>query len=205
MKTTKQQKSPPPPPPSRFLILLLVAGERRRPVAGARSSRSSASLPGSHHHRCRRGVGDLVLPAAAAAAPGMQSQIVCHGCRSVLRYPSGAPSVCCALCQAITTVPPPAPGTGLAQWFHAFISVELGGRRLLCFDGRRTHSFDFIHHDLNYLGRNGNGSSNMWWLPNIADPPSRPQNVTVVVENPMTVDEKGKLVSNVVVGVTTGK
>jgi len=30
------------------------------------------------------------------------------------------------------------------------------------------------------------------------------QNVTVVVENPMTVDDKGKLVSNVVVGVTSG-
>uniref|UniRef100_A0A0A9E7F9 Zinc finger LSD1-type domain-containing protein n=1 Tax=Arundo donax TaxID=35708 RepID=A0A0A9E7F9_ARUDO len=36
-------------------------------------------------------------------------------------------------------------------------------------------------------------------------PKSQPQNVTVVVENPMTVDEKGKLVSNVAVGVTAGK
>lgn len=36
-------------------------------------------------------------------------------------------------------------------------------------------------------------------------PKSQPQNVTVVVENPMTVDDKGKLVSNVVVGVTAGK
>lgn len=36
-------------------------------------------------------------------------------------------------------------------------------------------------------------------------PKSQPQNVTVVVENPMTVDDKGKLVSSVVVGVTAGK
>ncbi|EFH44778.1 predicted protein, partial [Arabidopsis lyrata subsp. lyrata] len=34
-------------------------------------------------------------------------------------------------------------------------------------------------------------------------PPSQTQ--TVVVENPMSVDESGKLVTNVVVGVTTDK
>ncbi|OEL24052.1 hypothetical protein BAE44_0014923, partial [Dichanthelium oligosanthes] len=42
------------------------------------------------------------------------------------------------------------------------------------------------------------------FITNVGGPPSQPQNVTVVVENPMTVDDKGKLVSNVVVGVTTG-
>uniref|UniRef100_A0A0D9VWQ2 Zinc finger LSD1-type domain-containing protein n=1 Tax=Leersia perrieri TaxID=77586 RepID=A0A0D9VWQ2_9ORYZ len=173
----------------------------------------------------------------------MQSQIVCHGCRSVLRYPSGAPSVCCALCQAITTVPPPAPEKS-PLIFNSISS-----------NPDSSHIFYSI----------GNGSSNMWWLPNIADvysqcrhlnniahvscgqcrttlmypygapsvkcaichyitntgmntmaptpspmptssgssynapstsvPTSRSQNVTVVVENPMTVDEKGKLVS----------
>lgn len=36
-------------------------------------------------------------------------------------------------------------------------------------------------------------------------PPERSQSQTVVVENPMTVDESGKLVSNVAVGVTTEK
>ncbi|XVF23076.1 hypothetical protein REPUB_Repub13aG0006700 [Reevesia pubescens] len=35
--------------------------------------------------------------------------------------------------------------------------------------------------------------------------PSTSTSQTVVVENPMSVDESGKLVSNVVVGVTTGK
>ncbi|XP_044388624.1 protein LSD1 [Triticum aestivum] len=40
----------------------------------------------------------------------MQSQIMCHHCRRVLAYPSGAPSVCGAMCRAITAVPPPAPG-----------------------------------------------------------------------------------------------
>nr|KJB68465.1 hypothetical protein B456_010G246900 [Gossypium raimondii] len=35
--------------------------------------------------------------------------------------------------------------------------------------------------------------------------PSASPSQTVVVENPMSVDESGKLVSNVVVGITTGK
>ncbi|KAF0889387.1 hypothetical protein E2562_023680 [Oryza meyeriana var. granulata] len=79
----------------------------------------------------------------------MQSQIVCHGCRNVLLYPRGAPSVCCVVCHAVTsTAPPPGDDTSV--------------------------------------------------------PTAQSQNVTVVVENPMTVDAKGKLVSNVVVGVTTG-
>lgn len=41
--------------------------------------------------------------------------------------------------------------------------------------------------------------------PSTSVPTSQPQNVTVVVENPMTVDDKGKLVNNVVVGITPGK
>lgn len=38
---------------------------------------------------------------------GMQSQLVCSGCRSVLLYPRGATNVCCALCNTITSVPIP--------------------------------------------------------------------------------------------------
>ena len=37
----------------------------------------------------------------------MQSQVVCNGCRSLLLYPRGATNVCCALCNTITSVPPP--------------------------------------------------------------------------------------------------
>ncbi|RRT32275.1 hypothetical protein B296_00048375, partial [Ensete ventricosum] len=38
---------------------------------------------------------------------GGQSQLVCSGCRNLLLYPQGAKSVCCAVCRAVTTVPPP--------------------------------------------------------------------------------------------------
>ncbi|KAK4761619.1 hypothetical protein SAY87_029503 [Trapa incisa] len=42
-----------------------------------------------------------------------QSQLVCSGCRSLLLYPVGASSVCCAVCNAVTAVP--ATGTEMAQ------------------------------------------------------------------------------------------
>ncbi|MCE2054888.1 LSD1 zinc finger domain containing protein, expressed [Datura stramonium] len=44
---------------------------------------------------------------------GTQSQLVCSGCRNLLLYPVGATSVCCAVCNAVTAVPPP--GTEMAQ------------------------------------------------------------------------------------------
>ncbi|XP_048329651.1 protein LOL1 isoform X2 [Ziziphus jujuba] len=43
----------------------------------------------------------------------MQSQLVCNGCRSLLLYPRGATNVCCALCNTLTSVPPP--GMEMAQ------------------------------------------------------------------------------------------
>ncbi|CAI9095407.1 OLC1v1031356C2 [Oldenlandia corymbosa var. corymbosa] len=47
------------------------------------------------------------------AGNGAQSQLVCSGCRNLLLYPVGASSVCCAVCNAVTAVPPP--GTEMAQ------------------------------------------------------------------------------------------
>ncbi|XP_062211897.1 protein LOL3-like [Phragmites australis] len=174
----------------------------------------------------------------------MQSQIVCHGCRTVLLYPRGAPSVCCAVCQAITTVPPP--GLEMAQ-------LICGGCRTLlmytrnadtvrcsccntvnlvrpvnniahvnCGQCRTTLMYPYGAHSVkcaicNYITTTGintvgpspsarpTSSGSSYSASSTSVPKSQPQNVTVVVENPVTIDEKGKLVSNVVVGVTTGK
>ncbi|KAF1872904.1 hypothetical protein Lal_00016009 [Lupinus albus] len=51
---------------------------------------------------------------------GAQSQLVCSGCRNLLLYPVGATSVYCAVCNAVTPVPPPGNdyyfvGTEMAQ------------------------------------------------------------------------------------------
>nr|GMD04172.1 protein LSD1 [Ipomoea batatas]GMD06275.1 protein LSD1 [Ipomoea batatas]GMD09568.1 protein LSD1 [Ipomoea batatas] len=48
-----------------------------------------------------------------------------------------------------------------------------------------------------------NGSATSSSAPPSSTAAPRSQNQTVVVQNPMSVDESGKLVSNVVVGVTT--
>ncbi|KAF8116387.1 hypothetical protein N665_0019s0065 [Sinapis alba] len=52
-------------------------------------------------------------PPPANGSTGGQSQLVCSGCRNLLMYPVGATSVCCAVCNAVTAVPPP--GTEMAQ------------------------------------------------------------------------------------------
>uniref|UniRef100_A0A0D3FLM1 Zinc finger LSD1-type domain-containing protein n=2 Tax=Oryza TaxID=4527 RepID=A0A0D3FLM1_9ORYZ len=172
---------------------------------------------------CRRGVGGLRCGGLVSFLLLLllrRSQIVCHGCRSVLRYPSGAPSVCCALCQAITTVPPPAPVMEMAH-------LICGGCRTLLMYTRNADTVRCSCCSTVNLVRPVNNIAHVscgqcrttlmypYGAPSVkcaichyitnTGPTSRPQNVTVVVENPMTVDEKGKLVSNVVVGVTTGK
>jgi hypothetical protein len=50
-----------------------------------------------------------------------------------------------------------------------------------------------------------NGTTNSGTLPSTSTSMPQSQSQTVVVENPMSVDSSGKLVSNVVVGVTTDK
>lgn len=51
----------------------------------------------------------LIIKIVCQNAPfsGAQSQLVCSGCRNLLVYPVGATSVCCAVCNAVTSVPPP--------------------------------------------------------------------------------------------------
>uniref|UniRef100_A0A0E0BV27 Zinc finger LSD1-type domain-containing protein n=1 Tax=Oryza glumipatula TaxID=40148 RepID=A0A0E0BV27_9ORYZ len=169
----------------------------------------------------------------------MQSQIVCHGCRNILLYPRGAPSVCCAVCHAVSSTAP-SPGMDIAH-------LICGGCRTLLMYTRNATSVrcsccdtvnlvrpvsSIAHLNCgqcqtvlmypygapsvkcaicNFITNTGmntmrhlppNGTS--YTVPSTSAPTIQSQNVTVVVENPMTVDAKGKLVSNVVVGVTTG-
>ncbi|KAJ6817373.1 protein LSD1 isoform X2 [Iris pallida] len=65
---------------------------------------------------------------------GGQSQLVCSGCRNLLLYPLGAPSVCCAICNAVTPVPPP--GTEMAQLVcggcHTLLMYIRGATNVQC-------------------------------------------------------------------------
>ncbi|KAL2474783.1 Protein LSD1 [Abeliophyllum distichum] len=173
----------------------------------------------------------------------MQSQVVCSGCRTALLYPRVATNVCCALCNAVTAVPPP--GMEMAQ-------LICGGCRTLLMHARGAtsvrcsccHTVNLVpapnhiahvncgncHTMLMYpagapsvkcaichfittvnMGESRvpipvqrpDGNSTSASTPSTSAAASHPQNQTVVVQNPMSVDESGKLVSNVVVGITT--
>ncbi|POO03269.1 Zinc finger, LSD1-type [Trema orientale] len=174
----------------------------------------------------------------------MQSQLVCNGCRSILLYPRGATNVCCAICNTITSVPPP--GMEMAQLICG------GCRTLLMYTRGATSVRCSCCHTVNlapgsnqvahvncgrcqttlmypygapsvkcavcqYVTNVGMGNmrvpipvhrpngTNPGTMPSTSAPMPHSQSQTVVVENPMSVDESGKLVSNVVVGVTTEK
>nr|XP_043628678.1 protein LSD1 isoform X2 [Erigeron canadensis] len=167
----------------------------------------------------------------------MQSQIVCSGCRSILLYPRGASNVCCALCNTLTSVPPP--GMEMAQLIcggcrtllmytrgatsvrcsccHVVNLAPVANQlaQVSCANCRTMLMYPFgapsvrcavCHYITNVNTSNGrvptpvqpNGS-----MPSTSTEKPHSDTLTVVVENPMSVDESGKLVSNVVVGVTT--
>lgn len=171
------------------------------------------------------------------------SQLVCSGCRSILLYPRGATNVCCALCNTITSVPPP--GMEMAQLICG------GCRTLLMYSRGATSVRCSCCHIVNLAPASNqmahvscgncrttlmypsgapsvkcivcqyvttttmsnsrvpippiraNGMAANASMPSTSTPTSHFHGQTVVVENPMSVDESGKLVSNVVVGVTT--
>ncbi|XP_071911301.1 protein LOL3-like isoform X4 [Coffea arabica] len=143
----------------------------------------------------------------------MQSQIVCSGCRSVLLYPRGATNVCCAFCNALTPVPPPQLPPPVSNVAH----VNCGNCRttLMYPYGAPSVKCAVCHYITNVNMSNTRVPIPMHQPSGTVTPPLMPstssqglahsQSQTVVVENPMSVDKSGKLVSNVVVGVTTEK
>ncbi|KAL1327986.1 hypothetical protein AAHE18_13G342700 [Arachis hypogaea] len=163
----------------------------------------------------------------------MQSQLVCNGCRSILLYPRGATNVCCALCNTITSVPPP--GMEMSQLVcggcRTLLMYTRGATSVRCSccqtvnlappapsQVAHVHSPSvkcaLCQYVTNVNMNNGrlpipvhrpNGTTNYGTVPSTSTSMPQSQTQTVVIENPMTVDSNGKLVSNVVVGVTTDK
>ncbi|MCD7465183.1 histone demethylase SWIRM1 [Datura stramonium] len=197
----------------------------------------------------------------------MQSQLMCSGCRTILLYPRGASNVCCAVCNALTPVPPP--GMEMAQLIcggcrtllmhprgatsvrcscchtvnlvpgpNQFAHVYCGNCRMMLMYpcGAPSVKCAVCHYitnvnvnamvwqgnfkvaeayrilsNVNNQAGDGRAHAPLNTPNGTATPASgststakaRSQSQTVVVQNPMSVDESGKLVSNVVVGVTT--
>ncbi|GJY94279.1 LSD1-like protein [Tanacetum coccineum] len=190
------------------------------------------------------------------------AQVNCGNCRMLLMYPYGAPSVKCAVCHYITNVnmsngrvPIPMRPNGTAtsgpmppistvkKKETNLVTLETKSSCLLIHGLVASFSFHYMHNlclgyfTLEYKSSgyyiietyvlmmplitclvsqqmsNGrvpipmrpNGTATSGPMPPISTTTPPSHNHTVVVENPMSVDESGKLVSNVVVGVTTEK
>ncbi|XP_022714636.1 vacuolar protein sorting-associated protein 2 homolog 2-like [Durio zibethinus] len=133
--------------------------------------------------------------------PGMEmAQLICGGCRTLLMYTRGATSVRCSCCHTINLAP------ASNQIAHincghcrTTLMYPYGAPSVKCAVCQYVTNVGMgnvrVPHPLN----RPNGMSAAGTMP------STSTSQTVVVENPMSVDESGKLVSNVVVGITTDK
>uniref|UniRef100_A0A7C9E564 Zinc finger LSD1-type domain-containing protein n=1 Tax=Opuntia streptacantha TaxID=393608 RepID=A0A7C9E564_OPUST len=153
----------------------------------------------------------------------MQSQVVCSGCRTLLLYPRGAPNVRCALCSTVTPVQP----TGLEMdriicgCCHTLLMYTRGATSVRCLCCQTVNLTNVNPSPApNQVATVRCGSCQITlmypygapsvkcavcqYVTNVGSA-THSQSQTVVVENPMSFDETGKLVSNVVVGVTTEK
>ncbi|KAE8800012.1 LSD1-like protein [Hordeum vulgare] len=186
------------------------------------SSFSPASIAGMQSqivcHRCRR---VLAYPSGAPSvccamcraitavpppAPAVEmAQLICGGCRTLLMYTRNADTVRCSCCSTVNLVRP----------VNNIAHVNCGRCRTTLMYPHGAPSVkcaicDFITNTgINTMSPapcpRPTSNESAYNASSASVPTSQPQNVTVVVENPMTVDEKGKLVSNVVVGITPGK
>ncbi|KAJ6703964.1 PROTEIN LOL1 [Salix viminalis] len=111
-------------------------------------------------------------PPPAAAANGAQSQLVCSGCRNLLLYPVGANSVCCAVCNAVTAVPPP--GTEMAQLVcggcHTLLMYIRGATSVQC---SCCHTVNLALEGKELENLKSSGACQLWELQDAADVPIR--------------------------------
>ncbi|WOL07874.1 hypothetical protein Cni_G16623 [Canna indica] len=147
---------------------------------------------------------------SAVPPPGAtMARLVCGGCRTLLMYSRGSTSIRCSCCNTINIARPANHVAHLScAQCHTMLVYPYGAPSVKC----------ALCHYVTNVGVNFDAIDSMRapipaaHRPNEtrpAPPPSanasRMQNLTVIVENPMSLDESGKLVSNLVVGVTTGK
>ncbi|GAB2280912.1 hypothetical protein Dimus_015529 [Dionaea muscipula] len=132
-------------------------------------------------------------------------QIICRGCQTLLMYARGATSVSCLCCNMLNLVPPPVATISCASC-HTALMYPAGASSVKCAVCQYITPVGAASAIMPFPVFMPNGTATMSSAPPPTWAPiSHPQTQTVVVENPMSLDESGKLVSNVVVGVTTGK
>ncbi|KAJ0263559.1 Protein LSD1 [Hirschfeldia incana] len=138
------------------------------------------------------------------------AHIVCGGCRTMLMYTRGANSVRCSCCQTVNLVPATPPTNQPAHIncgnCRTTLMYPYGAPSVRCAVCQFVTNVNMGNGRVPFPANLPNGTASPGTMPSTSTqstPPSQTQ--TVVVENPMSVNESGKLVSNVVVGVTTDK
>ncbi|CAN7013734.1 unnamed protein product [Brassica rapa subsp. trilocularis] len=138
------------------------------------------------------------------------AHIVCGGCRTMLMYTRGASSVRCSCCQTVNLVPATPPTNQPAHVncgnCRTTLMYPYGAPSVRCAVCQFVTNVNMGNGRVPFPTNQPNGTASPGSMPSTSTqstPPSQTQ--TVVVENPMSVNESGKLVSNVVVGVTTDK
>nr|CAD1819603.1 unnamed protein product [Ananas comosus var. bracteatus] len=134
--------------------------------------------------------------------PGVETaHLICGGCRTLLMYPHGAATVRCSCCNMINNV--------RSANSVAHVNCAQCRTTLMYPYGAPSVKCAVCHYVTNTGMTNMMAPASVPQRPNeypsTSAPPSQGNNVTVVVENPKSVDERGNLVNNVVVGVTVGK
>lgn len=112
------------------------------------------------------------------------SELICSGCQTLLLYNPGAANIRCSRCNRVNSTRTASQIAHLTcGQCRTMLMYQAGATTVECATCQHINP-----------GR-GQGSS--------APPDARPQ--TVLVENPRTMNDKGKLVSNMAVGVTSRK
>nr|CAB3479864.1 unnamed protein product [Digitaria exilis] len=130
----------------------------------------------------------------------MQDQLICSGCKRLLQYRRGsATGVCCPSCNTFTS--PSDMSELVCSGCFTMLVYNRGANNIRCPHCSRVNSTRSAANQIGHLSC-GHCRTTLAYPPG-ASTDARPQ--TVLVENPKTLDEKGKLVSNVAVGVTSWK
>ncbi|GLU17470.1 hypothetical protein SLE2022_338360 [Rubroshorea leprosula] len=134
--------------------------------------------------------------------PGMEmAQLICGSCRTLLMYARGATSVRCSCCHNVNLAPQAANQVAHINCGHCRTTLmyPYGAPSVKCAVCQYVTNVGMANVRVPLPMNRPNGTAAS------GNTPSTSTSQTVVVENPMSVDESGKLVSNVVVGVTTDK
>ncbi|CAI0546129.1 unnamed protein product, partial [Linum tenue] len=138
-------------------------------------------------------------------SPGMEmAQLICGGCRTLLMYTRGATSVRCSCCHTVNLAPVSSQVAHInCGNCRTTLMYPYGAPSVKCAVCQYVTNVSVTNVRVQPPVNRPNGTGAT--VPSTTSAMPHSQTQTVVVENPMSVDESGKLVSNVVVGVTTDK